>query len=170
MKIITSTFLTDFQKECAYNLWNNEYPQNLRYNTITEFDDYLNGLQEKKYYLLIDDEGIIAAWAATFERNNEKWFAIIINSAIHGKGHGTAILNEIKKEEQHLVGWVIDHERDSKVNGDKYRSPLTFYIKNQFNILPDSRIESATISAVKIVWGKNNTPLLMSGIFTFIAI
>ena len=154
MKIITSTFLSDFQKQCAYNLWNNEYPRTLQYKTIIEFDEYLNGLQEIKHYLLINKEGIIAAWAATFKRNNEKWFAIIINSEIHGKGHGTAILDEIKKEEQHLVGWVIDHERDSKVNGDKYRSPLAFYTKNQFNILPNSRIESSTISAVKIVWEK----------------
>ncbi|PWG81350.1 hypothetical protein [Pararcticibacter amylolyticus] len=152
MKITSSICLTEFQKECAYNLWNNEYPQNLRYKTITEFDEYLNGLQRKKHYFLIDDEEIIVAWAATFERNNEKWFAIIVNSAIHGMGHGTAILNEIKKEEQHLVGWVIDHERDLKVNGDKYLSPLTFYTKNQFSILPNSRIESSKISAIKIAW------------------
>ena len=154
MKIITSTFLTDFQKECAYILWNNEYPQNLQYKSIIEFDEYLNGLQEIKHYLLINNKEVIVAWAATFKRNNEIWFAIIIDSTVHGKGYGTAILNEIKKEEKHLVGWVIDHERDSKVNGDKYRSPMAFYTKNQFNILYDSRIESPTISAVKIVWEK----------------
>jgi len=124
----------------------------LQYKSISEFDEYLNGLSEKKHYLLINKQGIIAAWGATFKRNNEKWFAIIIDSAMHGKGYGTAILNEIKKGEQHLVGWVIDHDQDLKVNGDKYRSPLTFYTKNHFNIIPDSRIESTTISAVKIVW------------------
>ena len=154
MKVITSTSLTDLQKESVYNLWNNEYPRNLRYKTISEFEEYLNDLSEKKHYLLIDEHEIIAAWAITFKRNNEKWFAIIINNAIHGKGYGTAILNEIKTDEQHLVGWVIDHEKDLKVNGDKYRSPLAFYIKNHFHILPDNRMESATISAVKIVWSK----------------
>jgi len=154
MKITTSTFLTDVQKECAYSLWNDEYLKNLRYKTIAEFDKYLNGLHNKKHYWLIGNEGVIAGWATTFERSNEKWFAIIINSAIHGIGHGTAILNKIKKEEQQLVGWVIDHEQDSKLNGGKYRSPLTFYLKNQFIILPNSRIESAIISAVKIVWQK----------------
>jgi len=157
MEIVTSTFLTDFQKECAYKLWNNEYPRNLQHKTITEFDEYLNGLQKVKHYLLIDSEGVITAWAAKFKRNDEIWFAIIINSTVHGKGYGTAILNEIKKEEQHLVGWVIDHERDSKVNGNRYRSPLAFYIKNQFNILYNSRIESPTISAVKIIWENNGS-------------
>lgn len=154
MKIINSAFLTDSQKESAYNLWNDEYPQNLQYKNISEFDAYLNELLEKKYYLLITEQEIVVAWAATFKRDNEKWFAIIINSAIHGKGYGTLILNEIKKEEQQLMGWVIDHEQDLKANGNKYRSPLTFYTKNNFNILPSSRIESEKISAVKIVWKK----------------
>lgn len=154
MKIITSAFLTDFQKESAFNLWNSEYPRNLQYNALSEFDEYLNGLSEKKHYLLINKQKIIAAWAVTFKRNNERWFAIIINSAIHKKGYGTAILNEIKKEEQYLVGWVIDHEQDLKASGDEYRSPLAFYTKNHFDILPNIRIESATISAVKIIWKK----------------
>lgn len=152
MNIITTTSLTDFQKECAYNLWNNEYPQKLQYKNITGFDEYLNGLQQKKHYLLINDEGIITAWAATFERDHEKWFAIIINSVSQGKGYGTVMLNEIKKDERRISGWLIDHERDLKANGEKYRSPLAFYIKNGFNILPDIRIETPAISAVKITW------------------
>ncbi|WPU93339.1 N-acetyltransferase [Mucilaginibacter sabulilitoris] len=154
MKIITQTLLTDLQKESVCKLWNEEYPRNLQYKTISEFDGYLNELSEKKHYLLITEQEIMAAWAVTFKRDNEKWFAIIINSTLHGRGYGTAILNEIKKEEQHLAGWVIDHEKDLKVNGDKYHSPLTFYTKNNFNILPDSRIESEKISAVKISWEK----------------
>jgi hypothetical protein len=154
MKIIIAAFLTDLQKESAYKLWNDEYPRNLLYNTMSEFDEYLNGLPEKRHYLLIEEQEIIVAWAATFKRNDEKWFAIILKSAIHGKGYGTLILDEIKKEEQCLVGWVIDHEKDSKVNGDKYLSPLTFYTKNDFNILANSRIESEKISAVKIIWTK----------------
>lgn len=154
MKIISSTYLTDIQKDAAYNLWNNEYPRNLQYKNISEFDEYLDGLLDKKHYLLINSQGIMLAWAITFKRSNEKYFAIIINNKIHSKGYGTAILNEIKKEEQHLVGWVIDHERDSKINGDKYLSPLAFYKKNHFTIIQDSRLESETISAVKIVWKK----------------
>jgi hypothetical protein len=155
MQIISTTYLTDSQKESAYNLWNNEYPQNLQYKNITEFDAYLNGLFEKKHYLLINEQEIIAAWALTFIRNAEKWFAVIINSEIHGKGYGTMILDEIKKDETQLSGWVIDHERDAKANGQKYRSPLIFYKKIHFDILPDCRLESETISAVKIVWKKH---------------
>lgn len=158
MKITTTAFLTDFQKESAYKLWNEEYPLRLQYSALSEFDEYLNGLPEKKHYLLTDEQEIIIAWAATFKRNNEKWFAIIVNSASHGKGYGTVILNEIKKNEQHLVGWVIDHEQESKINGDQYRSPLTFYIKNHFKVQPGDRIESEKISAVKIIWKREYIP------------
>jgi hypothetical protein len=154
MQIITTTYLTDSQKESAFNLWNNEYPKDLQYKHLTAFDSYLNGLSEKRHYLLINEEETIAAWAVTFTRNAKKWFAIIINSEIHGKGYGTMILDEIKKDEPQLLGWVIDHERDLKSNGQKYRSPLAFYKKNNFDILPDCRLESETISAVKIVWKK----------------
>jgi len=154
MQIITTTYLTDSQKESAYNLWNNEYPQDLQYQHIAEFDGYLNVLSEKKHYLLLNEQGIIVAWALTFIRDAEKWFAVIINSDVQGKGYGTLILDEIKKDELQLSGWVIDHERDSKANGQRYRSPLIFYKKNNFDILPDCRLESETISAVKIVWKK----------------
>ena len=155
MKIIASKYLTELQKKSVYHLWNEEYPQNLCYNTMQEFEEYLMGLSEKKHYLLINPEEVVVAWAFTFKRDNEKWFAIIVNSLVQDKGYGSLLLNEIKKAETPLVGWVVDHELYSKSNGDKYRSPLVFYRKHQFNILANSRLETSKISAVKIEWKKN---------------
>lgn len=93
-------------------------------------------------------------WALTFERENEKWFAIILSEKIKGKGLGRKMLNELKKEEQVLNGWVIDHNNDKKKNGQQYISPLKFYEKCGFIILSDVRLELDKISAVKIKWMK----------------
>lgn len=153
MTILTLKLLTDVQRESIFKLWNNEYPRNLQYKSISEFDEYLNGLLDVKHYLLIEGK-ILVGWAATFERNEEKWFAVIIDSSIQRNGYGTALLNEIKKEERSLVGWVIDYKGNVKANGEEYRSPLAFYIKNKFKILENNRTEFDEISAVKIEWGK----------------
>lgn len=166
MKIIHLTSLTEFHKKCIYELWNNEYPQNLRYNDVIDFEAYLDSLAEQKHYLLISEQAIITGWAAVFKRDNEKWFVLIINNQIQGVGYGTLMLDEIKKEESYLVGWAVDHDRYSKINGDKYRSPLAFYIKNHFHILENCRIESGKISAVKIIWKRNDKALLINVIFS----
>lgn len=152
MKIITSPHLTDLQKESVYKLWNDEYPQKLQYNHISEFEKYLNCLNDLRHYLLFDNKENIIAWAATFIRKDEKHFALIVNSIMHGYGYGTVILNQIKKDEHYLTGWMIDHNRDLKSNGEPYCSPLGFYLKNDFRVLKSTRLKNEKISAVKIVW------------------
>ncbi|WP_121812226.1 hypothetical protein [Mucilaginibacter kameinonensis] len=156
MKIIVQESLNVKQIEAAFRLWNNEYPEKLKFDKMEGFNDYLNNLDAKKHFLLIDGEESIVGWSATFLRDNEKWFAIILNSNIHGKSYGTSILNEIKKHETQLAGWVIDKEGVLRADGRKYRSPLQFYIKNGFNVLTGYRMESEKISAVKITWQLNS--------------
>ena len=135
-----------------YELWNNEYPAKLNLKTIEDFELYLNGLSETKHYLLFDDSDKINGWAFTFLRENENWFAIILNSEIHGKGIGSLLMNEIKKNNTSLNGWVIDQENEIKHNATFYKSPLQFYIKNDFIICSEIRIENEKLSAVKINW------------------
>lgn len=155
MKILVQKSLSAKQAEAAFRLWNNEYPEKLRYDKIEDFDEYLNKLDAKTHFLLIDEQEIIVGWSATFWRDSERWFAIILNSDIHGKSHGTSMLNEIKRHENQLAGWVIDKEVMLRANGTKYKSPLQFYIKNGFSVLSEHRIESEKISAVKIRWQLN---------------
>ena len=59
-----------------------------------------------------------------------------------------------KEKENSLNAWVIDHNRDLKANGDAYRSPLEFYLKNGFKLLSDIRLELTNISAVQVNWIK----------------
>lgn len=137
-------------------LWNNEYPEKLSYNTLIEFDYYLQSLNSPKHFLLTNSKDLILGWAITFNRDNEKWFAIILSETIKGKGLGKKILDNLKQLEVILNGWVIDHNNDKKKNGQPYFSPLKFYEKCGFEIQPNNRLELDKISAVKIKWIKQN--------------
>lgn len=136
MKIIQKEVLSIDEKESLMQLWNTEYPGKLNYETIHDFDLYLNGLTNAKHHLLID----------------EKWFAIIIDNQIHGTGKGSLLIEELKKNNDILNGWVVDHENDVKQNNEQYKSPLLFYLKNGFTVCEKTRIENEKISAVKINW------------------
>ena len=152
MKIVSKSDLDKQEKEFICQLWNAEYPEKLAYQSVAEFETYLNNLSDKKHYLLQDESDEIQGWAITFTRENEKWFAIIINSKIQNQGFGKQLLNHLKSIEKKLSGWVIDHNNDSKLDGTTYVSPLKFYLKNGFSVCNEIRIESEKISAVKIVW------------------
>lgn len=154
MKIIKQTELDQKQKVQIFELWNNEYPEKLAYKTVEEFENYLNNLIEQSHYLLLDEVGQYSGWATTFTRDNEIWFAIIISEKLHRKGIGTKMLNSLKEDKHALNGWVIDHNSDKKSNGSIYKSPLDFYIKNNFNVIDDTRLELEIMSAVKIKWTK----------------
>lgn len=114
MKIIKQTQLNAKQKEQVVALWNNEYPEKLRYKSIGDFENYLNNLNTPIHYLLIDPKENPKGWAAIFSRENEKWFALILSEELHGKGIGTQMLNKLKEDEHMLNGWVIDHDSDKK--------------------------------------------------------
>jgi GNAT superfamily N-acetyltransferase len=152
MRIIQTENLSEEQKEVLRELWNEEYPARLHLKTIEDFESYLNGISNTKHYLLFDDFDKIIGWTFTFLRDGEDWFAIILNSKIQGKGNGSLLINEIKKEKTSLNGWVIDQENEVKQNNELYKSPMPFYIKNGFTILTETRIENEKMSAVKINW------------------
>lgn len=152
MKIIKKEVLSLQDKETVLRIWNNEYPEKLNYQTVDDFDSYLNALAEKNHYLLIDDEGRIKGWAFTFLREEEDWFAIILDNDFQGAGNGSFLINELKKNKSSLNGWVIDHETDVKKNKEQYKSPMSFYIKNGFEVIKEKRFESEKMSAVKINW------------------
>ncbi len=152
MKIVKQTELSKKDKKQVFELWNNEYPEKLVYQSVDDFENYLDNLTQKAHYLLLNDENNIEGWAVTFIRENEKWFAIIISGKLHGKGIGTMMLNKLKDDEDTLNGWVIDHDLDKKSNGYYYKSPIGFYQKNGFKVISETRLELEIMSAVKIIW------------------
>ncbi|MDQ6469906.1 GNAT family N-acetyltransferase [Flavobacterium sp. LHD-80] len=151
LKIIQTAELNEQAKKQVLDLWNNEYPEKLSYNNLTDFDNYFQNLSNLTHFLLTSDENLIFGWALTFDRENEKWFAIILSEKIKGQGLGRKMLEKIKQTETILNGWVIDHNNDKKKNGQLYASPMKFYEKCGFEIHKE-RLELDKISAVKIKW------------------
>mgnify|MGYP005989102131 FL=1 len=154
MELIKCSSLSESEKIEIFDLWNNEYPEKLSYKSKKEFDKYLKSLSEQSHIILIDTNKKIKGWYFDFNRENEKWFAIILDSKIQGKGFGSKMLIHAKQKENELNGWVIDHNTDKKKNGEFYKSPLSFYLKNGFKKLTTNRLELDKISAVKIKWKK----------------
>ncbi len=152
MKIIKTENLTDAQKHRIVELWNAEYPARLRHSGVASFDEYLSKLGNPEHYLLTDDGENLKGWLACFVRDEARWFAMIVDSSEQKKGFGSRLLSEVKKFENEINGWAIDGEGETKANGEKYPSPLGFYEKNGFEILPEIKFESETMSAVKIRW------------------
>jgi hypothetical protein len=64
---------------------------------LTEFENYLQNLNNHKHFLLTSNIDLILGWALTFERDNQTWFAIILSEKIKGKGLGRKMLDELKK-------------------------------------------------------------------------
>ncbi|MDO3644297.1 GNAT family N-acetyltransferase [Mucilaginibacter sp. L3T2-6] len=151
MKITTQTYLTGEQKEIALKIWNTEYPVRLQMAALADFEEFLATLLEPKYYFLLDNENT-AGWAATFTAGPVRSFFIMLHGAYHGKGYGTILLNELKKEGPQLFAWAIDHNNDVKPDGRPYPSPINFYLKNGFTVNNDLRLEDEVLSAVNILW------------------
>lgn len=154
MKPLVTTELNNEQLKQIMMLWNKEYPGQLAYQELSEFRSYLDGLVNTTHYLLTDDHGLIKAWAFTFTREAERWFAILLDSSIQYQGYGTGLLNTLKTKEEKLYGWVTDHNRYLKKDQTSYRSPVDFYLKNDFTICDHIRLETDNLSAVKIQWIK----------------
>lgn len=156
LKVLKTTMLNEQAKNQLLSLWNIEYPEKLSYSNLSDFDSYLQNLSNLQHYLIVRDNDLILGWAFTFDRDDERWFAIILSEIIKGRGIGKEMLTQIKHDESILNGWVIDHNNDKKQNGQFYISPLKFYEKCGFDVIFDVRLEIDKLSAVKIKWMKTN--------------
>ncbi len=152
MELSKVTALSKTDKKEILDLWNNEYPENLNYQTLSGFENYLENLTEPSHILMRSKTLGIKGWYVDFLRENEKWFILLLDSEYHGKGFGTKILNLAKEKESALNGWVIDKGNAKKKNGESYKSPLNFYLKNGFEKLANVRLELEKLAAVKIRW------------------
>jgi hypothetical protein len=152
MKILESIYPSTAQKAAIFKLWNNEYPKELNFDNMRALDDYLASLSQTMHYFIETDAAEIVGWACKFSRNDEKWFAIILDEKIQGTGKGKVLLGELKRNEFLLNAWVIDRSNDLKLNGAIYKSPLKFYLHHGFDLCPEIRLENEKLSAVKITW------------------
>jgi GNAT superfamily N-acetyltransferase len=120
-EIIKTPELSITQKEAVIKLWNREYPRSVMHETTASFDDYLHKRKDKTHFLLADDLQSIVGWAVLFERDNGRWFALLVDTVVQGKGYGTALLTKLKENERILHGWAVDANDVPKVNGKLYK-------------------------------------------------
>ncbi len=152
MKIETTQSLTSAQKDSITRLWNAEYPKQLGFDGVSGFDEFLNGLSGHRHFLIFDENKNIRAWLVSFTRDDERWFSIIVDSTEQKKGYGTRILDEVKRNESEINGWIVEHDDYLNGKGEKYFSPIEFYRKNGFSVLPEIQLEKADFYAIKIKW------------------
>lgn len=151
IEYLTTTELDKNEKVAIMSLWNEEYPVALAHSSLSDFECYLKSLGQPQHFLARQNEQIVG-WATKFDRDEKRWFVIILSSHLHKKGIGSNLLDRLKYEETELNGWVIDHHREKKINNHPYNSPLDFYSKNGFAPEASQRIETSSLSAVKITW------------------
>lgn len=140
------------QIQLLFKLWNEEYPTEFSYSSIKDFEQYIDNMYYPFHYILMDESFNTIAWSCVFQRENEVWFAIIVDSKYKSKGYGSLLLNQLKKYHPILNGWVIDQSDIRKQNGERYISPLPFYLKNDFKLIPDVLVELNNVPARKITW------------------
>ncbi|MBS1796194.1 MAG: GNAT family N-acetyltransferase [Acidobacteria bacterium] len=140
------------EKKAVFDLWNAEYPASIGYESTAGLDAFLDGIGDKRHYLLRDADGNLKAWLVAFTRDGERWFSIIVDSREQKKGFGRRLLDEVKKHETALCGWVAGGSDQKKRDGSPYLSPLEFYRKIGFAVFPEITYEKGGFRAVKIKW------------------
>lgn len=152
MNFIHTNTLSTQQKKEIIHLWNKEYPKRISYQSIKEFEAYLDKLLDKHHIILVDENNALKGWFVDFIRDDERWFAMILDSSSQGKGLGSKFLDLAKEQNTVLNGWVVDNNDEVKQNGAYYKSPIRFYEKNGFQILSDIHIDKKEISGIKVKW------------------
>ncbi len=154
MKFIKTENLNTRQKNQILKLWNQEYPEKLSLSNLIAFEEYLQNLSNKHHILLCDKNGTIKGWLIYFIRDKERCFAMIVDPSVQGKGWGSKFLDEAKKDNTELNGWVIGHSTELKQDGEEYVSPIGFYEKNGFKVFPDVVTTKEGIKGIKVTWKK----------------
>ena len=154
MKLLEQNKLNSLEIRDLWHLWNNEYPVQLNYEKLEDFEKYLESL-ENCFNILLIDCGEIIGWSFSFNREDERWFGIIISENYQSKRYGSLMLNKLKERESQLNGWVIDKANYYKKNNTPYKSPINFYLKNEFKIINDFILETPKFSAIKITWSNS---------------
>ncbi len=145
---LTIQLLNNSQKEALRTLWNKEYPKTIHHYSFEKFEDYLKTLTNVSHTLVVKND-IIVGWYADFNRDRERWFLLILDASIQGKGIGSEIIKKVKTKFPVLNGWVVASNSYLKEDGTIYQSPLEFYKKLGFTTFENVILEGS-IKAIKI--------------------
>ena len=97
MEIIEKPSLDQSELEQLLLLWNAEYPSQICYRNLNELRGYLDKVDPEKHLLVrLEDE--LCAWMILFQREQARWFAMIVSKNFQGRGLGKALLMHAKKK------------------------------------------------------------------------
>jgi GNAT superfamily N-acetyltransferase len=150
MRSINTPSLNPSQKKEIFKLWNSVSPDHISHDTIDSLEKYLRTLDAVIYTLILDDTDRIVGWFALFDRDNGRWFAMFLDESIHGKGVGSQLLTQAKTHYDEISDWVIDHNNDKRLDSEPCISPVNFYLKNDFEVITDVRLELGQLSCTKM--------------------
>jgi GNAT superfamily N-acetyltransferase len=150
-EIIQTKVLTPEQSAQINQLWNDEFPAQLK----DRFPLLLLDVDSYDHFLIEDANQKVMAWVVVFQQAQQTRFSLIVAANQRNKGLATLLINQLKGTNPVFYGWVIDHEQDLKSNGAPYPSPLAFYEKLGFEILANVRLDTEMIKAVMIKWDEN---------------
>lgn len=154
MEITKTPNLSKAQLNEVFELWNTEFPTGLIHKSIEDFEAFLKPLGHKTHYI-ITEKDLLLGWALAFNRDTERWFSVLVNRTKHRAGLGKLLIQTIQADNQTLNGWVVDHANDQKADGSPYPSPIEFYKKLGFKVIPEIRLEKPGLSCVKVRWNYN---------------
>lgn len=152
MQYLITNKLNDGQKEQIRTVWDRVYPAQVAHTSILSFEKYLIPLKNTTHWLVQAPKEIVKGWLVTFDRDYERWFAMLLDDDVQGQGVGSELLRQAKAQNQILNGWATDHNRYLRKDGQAYASPIGFYRKNGFQVLEGQRFEDEKLSLVKIRW------------------
>ena len=147
-----SRTLTPKQMEKVNTIWNRVYPVQVK----DRLASFLNETDEQHHFYIENEKNELIAWSVFILSKDEWRFSLLVDTPYQGMGLGSILLTEMKKKKNNFFGWVVDHDNDVTVDGNKYRSPLLFYQKNGFNILTGRRLETPLFSGREVKWEGEN--------------
>jgi len=145
MKITPTTALSLVQTAQIAALWDAEFPHTLQH----KFYALLESARAWQHFI-VEADGQVLAWGGIFTQNNDTRFSLLVATQDQGKGLGKQLIAQMRQYAGELEGWVVDQADVRKQDGSLYPSPLTFYQKLGFEVLPAQRFDTEQLRSVRV--------------------
>ncbi len=156
-RIVEQSSLTRHQIERLFEIWNAVYPVEFQYGTIDELIIYLPKMTKPRHYVAYDQNDRMVGWLVTLERNDTRWFIVLVDKTHQKVGLGSALLNNAKLEGCDLSGWVVLNETYKTQDGSPYQSPAAFYAKAGFEVDRSDSVTARGLTSYRVHWRNHNS-------------
>jgi len=155
LKIIENTAPGEHTKTQLFELWNREYPEVLQFENFSQYNTYLSGLEKPTHFMIKTEENSIIGWFFCFERDHDNWFGLLVHHQFQNQGLGKTLIKKAQTKYSKLNAWIVKDNIYKMYNGKTYKSPLNFYLKYGFRVVPNKYRKTDKISTIKIQWKRS---------------